>query len=173
MSDLANPYQSPENASVPEKTLGSQGLLTDTMLRYLKEADPWLRFAGIIGFFGAGFAVLACIIMAVVVGIMSAQGGMDVEGFPLGAFSLIYVIFGLIAGVISFFPAYFIFAFGKGIHNYFLNNAEQELEKAFKNNKSLWKFRGILCIISLAFIPLTIVLSIVGGIAAVLGGFFG
>ena len=173
MSDIANPYQSPENASVPEKTLGSQGLLTDTMLRYLKEADPWLRFVGIMGFVGAGFAVVFCIIMAVVMGVISAQGSMDMEGFPLGVFSLIYIIIGLVAGGISFFPAYFMFSFGTGIHNYFLNNAEQELEKAFKNNKSLWKFRGILCIIYLAFVPLTIVLSIVGGIAAALGGFLG
>ncbi|MDR1279046.1 MAG: hypothetical protein LBK02_09860, partial [Treponema sp.] len=67
---------------------------------------------------------------------------------------------------LCFFPALFTYNFGNKIRAYQQSRAEEELENAFKNNKSLWKFLGILTIISLAFIPVMIIISIVVGIAA-------
>jgi hypothetical protein len=163
MSDIGNPWQSPEFASVPEGSTGVQAALTDTMLRYLRETSPWLRFIGIIGFVGCGFlaaaGLAAIIIMFVAAGIVDEFGG-----FPVGLFGLLYVALGAVA----FFPARFTYNFGARIRNYQLSNSVQELEQAFKNNKSLWKFTGIICIIYLAFVPL----AVIGGIVAAIIGIF-
>ena len=162
MSDIVNPWQSPESVSAPEKTPGAEGVLTDTMLLYLREASPWLRFIGILGFIGCGFMVLGglatTIVMFVAVSLADEFGG-----FPVGFLGLLYVAL----GVLTFFPARFTYFFGAKIRNYQLSNSEQDLEQAFKNNKSLWKFTGILCIIYLAFIPLAVVGVIVAAVGSV------
>ncbi|MDR3338208.1 MAG: hypothetical protein LBT16_13500, partial [Treponema sp.] len=58
------------------------------------------------------------------------------------------------------FPSKFIYSFGARLRNYFLSNSVQELELAFKNNKSLWKFYGVLAGITLALIPIVITLTV-------------
>jgi hypothetical protein len=37
------------------------------------------------------------------------------------------------------------------------SNSDKDLEDAFKNNKSLWKFYGILVIVYLALIPVLLI----------------
>jgi hypothetical protein len=100
--------------------------------------------------------------------IMFAISGLaeDFAGIPVGFMGLIYIA----CGMLLFLPCRFIYNFGKRIHNYQVANSEEDLEIAFKFNKSLWKFIGILCIVSLALIPLSIVLAVVGGVAAMFSG---
>ena len=57
MADSNNPWQSPE-AQVSGVDDVSRGVLTEGMLRYLKEASPWLRFVGILSFIGGGILCL-------------------------------------------------------------------------------------------------------------------
>jgi hypothetical protein len=98
---------------------------------------------------------------------MSATSGIldEFGNFPAWVFSLIY--FPL--GVLMFFPSHFTYNFGKRIRNYKFSNSNEELELAFKNNKSLWKFYGILYIVILSFIPVTIVISIIVAVVAAVG----
>jgi hypothetical protein len=169
MSDVENPWQSPRNAAVPEPQTGGAAL-NDTMLRSLREAAPWLRFIGILGYICcalmAAVGLIGGIMMLAVSGLAeefaSLPGGFG--GATAGAFALLYVVM----GGVYFFPARFAYTFGDKIRCYLLSNNERDLETAFKNNKSLWKFYGILCIICLAFLPLVII----GGIVAALGAAF-
>jgi hypothetical protein len=173
VSDV-NPYQSPENPSVPERPLIAQAALTDTMLRYLREASPWLRFLGIMGIIASGLMIAGGIIAAIVMSVvpMSLAEELGAPDFPMSSF-LPLGILGLVyvpVGVLFFFPSRFIYLFGAKIRSYMKGNAERELELAFKNNKSLWKFYGILCIINLAFVPLGIAGGLVVAItSAILG----
>jgi len=162
MSDYENPYKSPETAIVPEKPQGAVTALTETMLSYLKEASPWLRFIGILGFIGCGFMCLVGIIFAITTSVIpDIMDGM--VNFPVWLFSLVYIAI----GALYFFPARFTYNFGAKIRNYQLSNSNEDLELAFKNNKSLWKFNGILYIVCLAIIPFTIIISIVIAVIAV------
>jgi hypothetical protein len=155
-------YKSPENISVPETPLLQPNAITEPMINYLKQASPWLRFVGILGFIFCGMSVFGGVILIIV---MLAVSGLSEElGWSVIAIGLIY----LPLGALYFFPSLFTYRFGTKIRNYMINNSEKELELAFKNNKSFWKFTGILCIIMLAFIPLTFVIAIIGGLAAVL-----
>jgi hypothetical protein len=169
MSDNANPYQSPEAAVKPETPLASQAGLTETMLNHLRGASPWLRFIGIVGYIGCGLMVLGGILFLALVPTMNSLWDIVPE---LGSFSAVIGaafsgsigIYLFICAVIGFFPSRFIYTFGSRIRSYLRSGAAGDLEEAFKNNKSLWKFAGIVTIISLAFIP---VMAIVGIVIAV------
>jgi len=168
MSDTVNPYQSPETAAVPEKTLGAQGSLTETMLIYLKQASPWLKFIGILGFVSAGLTVLSGVVFFAVVPMMGELWG-EIPGFETTFRGVSGAVFGggmavlcMGGGALIFFPALFVYRFGERIRSYLRTGMDLELEQAFKNNKSLWKFLGIICIIQLAFFPL----AVIGGIIA-------
>jgi hypothetical protein len=162
VSDFENLPQSPENAGTPEKPPAARAVLTDTMLFYLREASPWLRFIGILGFIGCALMFLGGIITAIILFAVSGFAD-EFDDFPMGIIGLVYSVL----AVVTFFPVRFTYSFGTRIRNYQLNNSEQELEQAFKNNKSLWKFTGILCIIYLAFIPLGIVFAVVKALNSV------
>jgi hypothetical protein len=155
MSDFENPYKSPETAIETEKPQSGSGL-NETMLGYLKEASPWMRFIGILGFIGAG---LFCVI-GIISAIFSTAFFGSIEGlesFPIGVFSLFYIA----GGALYFFPARFAYFFGAKIRDYQISGSDEDMELAFKNNKSLWKFLGIMCIVLLAFAPVFIIISIV------------
>ena len=71
MSDVVNPYQSPEAPAIPVNPLAAQGVLTETMLSYLKGASPWIRFIGILGFISSGISALWGICMLVLFPLMN------------------------------------------------------------------------------------------------------
>jgi membrane protease YdiL (CAAX protease family) len=133
------------------------------MINYLKQTSPWLRFVGVLGFIFCGLFVFGGIIFTII--FMAIPDLAEDAGGIAAFFGLLYALF----GVLYFFPSRFIYNFGSKIRNYLFSNSEEDLELALKNNKSLWKFIGIICIISIAVIPLSIVIAIVGGIAAVSG----
>jgi len=161
MSDFENPYKSPETSIVPENNQNTGTVLTETMLGYLKGASPWLRFIGIVGFIGTGFMCLSGISLAVTSSTITdlTEGYIN---FPVWLLLLIY--FG--AGALFFFPAYFTFNFGAKIRNYQFSGSDKDLEAAFKNNKSLCKFQGILLIVYLSLIPVLIIALIIVAMTA-------
>lgn len=165
MSVTVNPYESPEAGIVPERVFASSGALTETMLVYLKGASPWLRFVSILGFISAGVSILSGIFfLAFIPLVYSSWSAMtDVRALSL-SFSLFFngaiAAYCIGGGVLLFFLSLFAYRFGVKIRSYLKTGAELHLESAFKNNMNLWKYLGILCIISLAFIPLIIIGSI-------------
>jgi hypothetical protein len=163
MPDIVNPYQSPETVVVPDNAPAVQGTITEAMLVQLKGASPWLRFVGVLGFIGAGFTLLTGIVsLAIVPMITRSLAGIDPFSESMGAaFWVIIALFCIIVGVLMVLPSLFMYRFGEKIRGYLRTGAEQELELAFKNNRLLWKFIGIICIISLAFFPLTMAGSII------------
>ena len=167
MSDLENPYNSPETPIVPEK-IQSAGNLTEIMLRYLREASPWLRFVGILGFIASGviavFGIVTIIFSNLLIGGILSEFG---ASSPLWLASLLYI--GM--GAIYFIPSFFTYNFGTKIKRYQYSSLDDDLEQALKNNKSLWKFTGILYIVLLALLPFMIIIGIIAGIAAVSGIF--
>jgi hypothetical protein len=157
MSD-DNPYQSPQAEIKSEKT-GSQGSLTEGMIAHLSAAAPWIRFIGVLGYVGCGFTILlglGCIIAGPSAGIFF---GRYYSTMGLVSLGIIYIAL----GVLVFFPSMFAYNFGIRIRNYLRSSSEYELEQAFKNNRSLWKFMGILAIIELALLPVLIIAGLIIG----------
>ena len=174
MSDYNNPYQSPETQIIPEKMSSSGMSLSETMLRYLKEASPWLQFVGIMGIIGSALIVFGGIIGAIVLfaasNLVTQSIDQSIEQpFPAWIMSMLPLAY-IPGGALIFFPSFFTFKFGAKIRTYLINNLDEDLEQAFKNNKSLWKFNGIMYIISLAFIPISFIAAIIIGMASVIPG---
>ena len=167
MAENLNPYQAPiADLNAPKPAVSNSGL-TEHMLRYLKEASPWIRFIGILLFIGCGITTL------IGVGFLAAIpfliGATDIYSGILGSsVGIIYVI----VGVVSFFPARFTYNFGVKIRSFLQSSNEYDLELAFKNNKSLWKFCGILCIVYIAIIPVAIFVAILSAIGSDIFGLF-
>ena len=173
MSDALNPYQSPETAFVPVKPLAAQGILTEAMLIHLKGASPWLRFVGILGFIGSGLTVFSgasiFLLVPLAAQIWDRAPGSEPFSAVMGmVFSGSLGVYCIGLGVLLFFLSLFAYRFGEKILSYLRNGMEEDLETAFRNNKNFWKFLGILCIISLAFIPFLIIGSVIAVAAAAL-----
>jgi len=163
MSEDLNPYQAPSaDLNAPKPAVSSSGL-TETMIKYLRETAPWLRFIGIISFIGCGLMLFVGI--GFMIAIPFAVGSRDIYAGLLG--SSIGILY-LIIGAVLFFPARFTYNFGTKIRSFLQSNSEQDLETALKNNKSLWKFYGILCIVYLAIIPVLIIASIIPVISSLI-----
>ena len=155
-----NPYESPQAEAGTINPL-SDRVLTENMIYYLKGASPWLRFVGITGFILIGLFIL--IIIIAVVGINRAvpnSEGSAFVGLMGGGVAFIYIL--MLA--IYFFPLLFLFRFGKKIKTYLYTGANEDLEDAFKNNKSLWNFMGVLLIIFLAFLALALFSGMIGAV---------
>lgn len=167
MSIEANPYQSPETTAVPVKPLAAQGALTENMLVYLKGASPWLRFVGILGFISAGLAALSGLGSFAFVPLMGMMD--DLTGVFGAVFGGTMAVLSIAGAVLVFIPSLFLYRFGEKIRRYLRTGVDLDLEEAFRNNKSFWKFTGIVCIVYLAFIPVLIVGSIIVTVFAVLG----
>jgi hypothetical protein len=167
MSDIVNPYQGPETAVVPENAPVVQGTLTEAMLIQLKGASPWLRFVGVLGFIGAGFTILTGVVFLTLVPFFNRSfAGIDPFNGVMEAVSFVAIaVFFIIVGVFMVLPSLFMYRFGEKIRGYLRTGAEQELEAAFKNNRLLWKFIGIICIVSLAFFPLMMIGSTIAVLA--------
>jgi hypothetical protein len=175
MSDTNNPYQSPETVINPVKPLVAQGTLTETMLMYLKQASPWLRFIGILGFVQCGFMALGALSFFALMPFGALWSELDqIPGFEVAVSGFTNIFGGLLgvyflgAAVFLFFPSYFIYNFGSKIRTYLRTGTEQDLEGALKNNKSLWKFYGILTIVSLALVPVILIITIIAAVVSYL-----
>lgn len=140
-----NPYKSPEAEAGTINPLSNR-VLTEGMLYYLKGASPWLRFLGVVGFVYLGFMLL--IFLALI--ILGSQNFFPGMSGMAGAGGFVVMIYVVIILAVSFFPVLFMFRFGKKIKSYLYSGDNADLEAAFKNNKSLWTFMGVLAIIGLA-----------------------
>jgi len=160
MSDSENQYDSPQAPIIPEKNQ-VVGNLTATMIAYLKEASPWLKFVGILGFISCGLIVLGSIVV-IIFSIAATALLSEFGDFPIWLIAPLY----LAMGALLFFPSLFTYNFGEKIRKFMFSNSEEDLEEAFKNNKSLWKFYGIMCIISLAITPVLIIVTIIVSVFA-------
>jgi hypothetical protein len=157
MSDNANPYESPQSDLGARSPVGGGAGITENMVTYLKESSPWIRFLGILGFIVSGIAFLA----GIIVSILGASNFMETAfgDFPASAAGLLYIVVALVV----FIPVRFLYRFGSKLRNYIQTGLESELEGAFKNSRSFWKFCGIITIIYLAALPVvTVAVAIIG-----------
>jgi hypothetical protein len=161
--NFENPYESPQTEVGAVKPL-SERILTENMLFYLKGASPWLRFVGIVGFIGLGLA--AVYFLTMIIAFQNTAGA--IPGFEnmgaLGASVLLAIL--LIYEGLMFFPIFFTFQFGRKIRTYLHSGEDADLEQAFKSNKALWTYNGVLVMIGGGITVITILVAIVALIAS-------
>ena len=131
-------------------------------LDFLKETAKWTRFLSIVGFVVIGFMVLASFAFG---SIFSAMPTADLMPFPPIIFTVMYLLF----AALYFFPILYLYRFSTSMLKAIDFQNQTDLEHAFSNLKSHYKFIGILTIIVLGFYALMFLFGILGGAAAMLG----
>ncbi|MDR1180332.1 MAG: hypothetical protein LBK44_07480 [Spirochaetales bacterium] len=164
-----NPYQSPETDVSALRPAMSSGAITQIMRDQLKGAAGWMRFLGIMGFISCGFTVLAGGVFMLFLTSFPFMQMYDsgIEDFAAnipGVFGSLGGFFYILSALLMFFPARFLHKAGSQIRVYMRTGMDSDLEDALRNNRKLWKFLGVVTIVSIAIIP---VLAIVGIVVAV------
>tara|TARA_B110000977_G_C10930241_1_gene436764 strand:- start:248 stop:721 length:474 start_codon:yes stop_codon:yes gene_type:complete len=141
-----------------EKT--TSGLtISNTAINDLSETGKWTKFLSIIGFIFSGLIV-----------IMGLFSGSIMSSIPNGQISNMFNGMGIIAGgmyilmgLLYFFPSWYLFKFSQKIKKALStqNNNDLNLNAAFNNQKSFYKFWGILTIISIGIYVLLFLITLI------------
>ncbi|MGZ3959302.1 MAG: DUF5362 family protein, partial [Flavisolibacter sp.] len=65
----------------------------------------------------------------------------------------------IIVAVVYFFPCLFLFRFSAGMKKALNSNSQDELDLAFQNLKSMFKYVGVITIIFLALYALGVIIA--------------
>lgn len=136
--------------------------LTNRSLSYLNETRKWTMFLAILGFVFLGIMVIFSLsFSAIFSSISGEEAKLPFPGFLIG---FIY----LILAVVYFFPILYLYKFSSFIKDGILNSSSDQLDLAFQNLKSHYKFMGILFIVMLAFYAFALFMVMVGGLFSML-----
>ena len=132
--------------------------ISESAETYLKETSSWTSFIAIIGFILIGLLVIVAIGFSIFLPAANNQNIAPVSGLVLG---IIYILMGLL----YFFPVLYLYKFSTNMKKAIEKKSSKNLDDAFKNIKSHYKFAGIFTIIFIA-------LYILGAIAMLIFGSF-
>ena len=122
---------------------------------HLSEAAKWARFLAICGFVFLGLMVVYGIFMSFVfanmMGTMSQYDSTYSTNSLKNIMGAGMIIFYIVCAVIAFFPYYFLLRFANKMKAALVSNDQDSLNGSFQNLKILYRYMGILMIISLVF----------------------
>jgi len=124
---------------------------------YLKETSNWALFFSILGFIGIGFMILASII---VTSIFSFIDDPNLPSFFGPIIGIAYFIFALI----YILPLIYLYRFSTNMKNAIEKKDGNNLEIAFKNFKSHFKYIGIITIIIMGLYILGAIVMVFSGL---------
>ena len=137
--------------------MDKQIMVSDEMLGALKSTRPWVMFLAILGFVFLAFMVLGSLLLIVVGNAMTHQANMPAFFGPgIGFFELLMAL-------LYFFPCLYLLRYGIVIGN-IAGSGQEAMEEALKQQKSFWKFMGILMIVLLSLYVLIFIGAIAFGV---------
>ena len=141
----------PEAESDPVEQGSGSIILTPGAQNYLNATGPWIRFFSILMFVGAGFMMLACVMMV----LLGFVGGISTPGGPVGSWlipggmGIVFIgpAYFLVALLFYIVPAIFLFRCSGAINSLRANRSEMALEEAMRQQRSFWRYLGIMTIV--------------------------
>lgn len=155
-----DPYSTPAADFTPVSR-PSEAAITQGVIQQLARTKPWVRFMSVMVFIGAGLMILAALLMLVIGGLMSGQsngnpifsGGLR---FGLAAF---YVLF----ACVYIYPGIKLWKYASRIGDLVQSGNAMDLESALNEQRSFWKFLGIVILVILSIYVLVIIGSLAVG----------
>ena len=117
--------------------------ISESAQTYLKETSSWTHFIAILGFIFVGLLVVGAVVVSLFLSAMNSEEFEPILGLLVGG---IY----LLVGVLYFFPILFLYRFATNMKKALEKKDNDNLDKAFKNIKSHYKFMGIFTIVFIA-----------------------
>jgi ABC-type glycerol-3-phosphate transport system permease component len=153
-----NPMNATPDPAASSDGFSAQGIpLTSVAQQYLNQTRPWARFISIMIFIGAAFMVLAGLAM-VMAGLIAREtfqslpGGGPILGLFYFALAVLYIA-----------PGVFLSRYASAIKLLKSNRSAEVLEDALKQQKSFWRYMGILTVIGLILGVLMMVFAFIVG----------
>jgi len=135
-------------------------LLEESKL-YVSSMGKWMKFFAILGCIGAGFLVIVAIIMATVGSYIPLDKDFGLGGIGMRMVGIIY----LVIAAVYIFPIIYLFRASAAARLAVECNDNVQMTEFLKNNKSFWKFCGILTIVMFCFYIVLIIGIIIAGVA--------
>ncbi len=117
--------------------------ISESAEAYLKETSGWSQFLSILGFIFIGLLVIGGVGVSLFLSAMNSEEIDPQLGLLVGG---IYMVF----GIIYFFPIYYLYRFAANMKKALEKKDNDDLDEAFKNIKSHYKFMGIFTIVFIA-----------------------
>lgn len=128
----------------------NHGPITPLMIEHLRGTKPWVRLMSVILFISVALMVL---LAGVILLIPTPMGG--------GMSALIAIVY-LAIGLLYVFPAYFLHQYASSIRSLEQGGGDVAMEDALRNQKSFWRFVGIVTLVVIAIYLLVIVFAVLG-----------
>lgn len=123
----------------------------------LVEASKWAKFLGITGYCLVGLIVLISFSMLFV-----SSSFLEGTNLHMGMSIILMWIFYLAIAVIYFIPTNYLYRHAVSLRLAIERNDQRQLDSAFENLKSLFKFMGIFTIITLGLYLIAIFFAFLG-----------
>lgn len=161
-----NPYLAPAPAASYEASAqapygaapddrGAQ--VSDAAVAMLQQTRPWVTFLGVMSFIGSAFMLLGGILV-MAAGALAPTG----SAMPSTALGAIYIPMAFL----YIYPGLKLWAYGGAINRLVANRTSADLEAALAQQKSFWKFAGIVTVVMIAFYGVAFIGVLVVGFAA-------
>jgi hypothetical protein len=153
MMPQQNPYLPPTaNVNDPAAGRSDNAEIPPALVEAMRQTKPWVRFFGVVGFIGCGLMVLAGLFM------LALGGSSKMPGW----IGLVYLPFGLL----YFFPSLYLYRYGVSIEAFLRRTSVETLGEALAQQKSFWRFVGILTATILIIYAAVLVIGLVAGFGA-------
>ncbi len=133
--------------------------ITPATESYLLASAKWGKFLSIVGFIFCGLMVVMSFLIST---ILSAYGSYRTINIDPMYFTIIYMVLALVL----FFPCFFLYKFSAKMQNALKSKNQENLDAAFSNLKSMFKFYGIVTLITISFYLLAFIAGIVSTMMA-------
>lgn len=133
--------------------------IDETSKAYLLESSRWGRFLAILSFIGLGLLIVVGIITGVV---MSATPAGSVSAISGPIFTVMY----LVIAAIYFYPVWGLHKFSKLIKSSMHTSNQEQFNEALRYQKNVFKFMGIVAIISLVLYGIALIIMMIAAAMA-------
>ncbi len=148
MSTIPSKYQQ-------EDLLTNEMELSPLVLQNLLASARWGKFLAIVGFISCVLMLLGALVFS-----MSTPSSRAYSN-PYNTTALIMTVY-IVLAILFFVPCLFLYRFSVKMIDASKNSSQESLETAFGNLKALFRFMGIITIITLIFYALAILVLAIG-----------
>ena len=137
--------------------------MNNTQRSYLVETAKWQKVIGILMAIGTGFIALAAILF---IGLGAFAPDTIASADKPAAYFIIMGIIYIPLTVLYFFMTRYMLRSAKYLKAWCASDAEEDLTEGLKNNKSYFKFSGILAIVGIGLGVLLLICVAIAAVAA-------
>jgi Family of unknown function (DUF5362) len=159
-----NPYSTPVANLYGAPAGGAADAVSPSTIAMLAGTKPWVRFLSVLMWISIGFMLLG----AASIGVLSAIGASK-SGAPSPFGGKEMIVIAVVYGILAFvyiFPAVKLWKYASRIGTLGSTRSVADLDAALKEQRSFWKFIGVMAIILISLYLIFIIAAVVFGATA-------